>query len=574
MTIFHSNSQPLPPVPDSLTVPQFILDTEVKTTDPRAPTKIPCFIEELTGRKIYLDELRSKTEYFARGIKAKWNIGEGSVVSIFSPNHIDYPFCIWGVHRLGGIVAPMSFALGASELVHQLKLVETNVIISHIEGLPVVLKAAASVGILPSQILVLGAPNHPQFPSVDDILRAGKIAPGYVEQKMNPGEGKTKIAFFNFSSGTTGLPKAVAISHFNLICNVLQFTAHNRIHEDYAPWEERRFRPGDVCTGVVPFFHIYGLVVNIHLVIYSKMTAVLAEKFDFAQMVDSIKRYQITHLWIAPPQAVLFCKHPAMANADISSIRFCMVAGAPVSSELSEQFVQVMPNIHFGQAYGMTETCAAVSMFPLEPRVGTMGSAGQSTLVSGTIGKVVKSDGSLAKAGEAGELWVKGGQNTLGYYKNEKATKEDFIDGWVRTGDHVLFEPNGDLFIVDRIKEFLKVKGLQVAPAELEGHLLDHPNIADAAIIGVPDDYAGELPRAYVALHAELSEKVQRDKQLEAKVRTSIFKHVADAKARYKWLEGGIVFVDAVPKTPSGKILRRMFRDQLAAESKKVKANL
>ncbi|OBZ76378.1 4-coumarate--CoA ligase-like 3 [Grifola frondosa] len=185
-------------------------------------------------------------------------------------------------------------------------------------------------------------------------------------------------------------------------------------------------------------------------------------------------------------------------------------------------------------------------MFPVSQKIGTLGSAGQ--LVSGTIAKVVKADGSLAGVGEPGELFITGPQITLGYYGNDEATRETYIDGWLRTGDEVLFHENGDIFVVDRIKELIKVKGFQVAPSELEGHLIGHPDVVDVAVVGAPDDYSGEVPLAYVVLKPDTAKAIQENTSLAADVRTSIFKHVADVKSKYKWLAGGVEFIDGYPE--------------------------
>ncbi|KAK7434667.1 hypothetical protein VKT23_020075 [Stygiomarasmius scandens] len=230
--------------------------------------------------------------------------------------------------------------------------------------------------------------------------------------------------------------------------------------------------------------------------------------------------------------------------------------------------LKIFPNVHLGQGYGMTESCGTISMFPLSQKIGTLGSGGQ--LLPGTSAKVVKEDGSLAKIGEIGELWVKGDQIALGYYGDENATRETFVDGWLRTGDQVLFKSNGDIFILERIKELLKVKGLQVAPAELEGHLLVHPQVSDAAVIGIPDEYHGELPLAFVVLQPETALAMKGDKSgtCAEQMRKSIFKasHVSNVKSKHKWLTGGILFTDVIPRNPSGKILRRVLRERVKAK--------
>jgi len=200
-------------------------------------------------------------------------------------------------------------------------------------------------------------------------------------------------------------------------------------------------------------------------------------------------------------------------------------------------------------------------MVPLSQKTGTLGSAGQ--LIPGVRARVVKVDRTLAKIGESGELYIKTPSLALRYKDNEKATAETFIgDGWIRTGDAVVIDKNNDMFIVDRLKEILKVRGFQVAPAELEGHLLQHPDVADTCVVGVPDDYAGEVPLAYVVLSADAAKRALQSQAEAAKIKATISKHVADHKAPYKRLAGGIEFIDAIPKNPSGKLLRRTLRDK------------
>ncbi|KAF8634286.1 hypothetical protein AX17_004241 [Amanita inopinata Kibby_2008] len=576
MTIFHSTAAPLIQPPDSLTIPEFFLDGKQRhPTEPPVEKEVPCLIDESNGRRIYLAELRARTDYLARALRQKWGVKDGDIVTLISPNHIDYPVCAWATHRLGGVIAATSPSLTKDELVYQLEYAKPAIIISSIESLDTTLRAAASLNIAKTRIILLGADKKPvpgPFKTIEGLIKEGNSLSPVSGTALKSGDAKNKLAFLCFSSGTTGKPKAVSISHYNVICNVLQVATFTRTNEAYTSWENRRHKPGDVCTGVLPLYHIYGLVVNLHFMIYVKTTIVVSQKFDFVKMLQSIKDYRISHLLIVPPQAVLFCKHPAAEKADFSSVRYCMVAGAPVTAELVKQLLERLPDIQLGQGYGMTETCAAVTMFPVTQKVGTLGSAGQ--LVSGTVAKVVKGDGTLAKVGESGELHVQGGQVSPGYFQNDEATRETFVDGWIRTGDEVVFYPNGDLFIVDRIKELIKVKGFQVAPAELEGHLLEHPDIADAGVIGIHDDYSGEVPFAFVVLQPSVAKLVKRDKDMAARVRDNIFTHVSTAKSKHKWLTGGIEFIDVLPKSPSGKILRRILRDMAARMVRSTPAKL
>ncbi|KAM6501711.1 phenylacetyl-CoA ligase [Amanita muscaria] len=567
---------PLVPFPDNLTIPQFFLDGRVShPTEPIVAKDIPCMIDESNGRRIYLSELRTRTDYLARTLKWKWKLDDGSIVALISPNHIDYAVCCWAVHRVGGSVALVNPSLTEAEIAYHFQLAKPALVISFVEVYDLVLKAASNVNISKTNIVVLdndGNATSSTVPTIAKLIDEGMAIPPIEDTALAPREARIKMAFLCFSSGTTGKPKAVVISHYNIICNVLQCATFLRVNDPSLPKEQIRHRPGDVCTGVLPLYHIYGIISGLHFAIHTKATIVLAQKFDFGTMLASIRQYRISHLLIVPPMAVLISKHPAAEKADLSSVKFCLIGGAPVSAELSKQLLARIPDIQLLQAYGMTESCGGVSLTPTNQKAGTLGSGGQ--LLSGTTARVVKPDGTLAKIGEPGELYVHGGQVTLGYYQNPTATRETFLEGgWIRTGDEVIFKENGDLFIIDRLKELIKVKASQVAPAELEGHLLEHPDVADVGVIGVPDDYSGELPFAYVVLQPQLVEVVKKDAKLAAQIKERLFKHVSSAKSKEKWLAGGIGFIDVVPKSQSGKILRRFLREK-AGESLRTRTKL
>ncbi|KAJ4476274.1 phenylacetyl-CoA ligase [Lentinula lateritia] len=555
-------------VPSNLSVPRFLLDGYCHTTRPERPKAIPCLIDDTTGEKVFIEELRARTQYLASALNVNWNLKEGEIVAIMSFNHINFPPCVWATHRLGGIVATLSPSLSVGELVHHLNIARPTLLFVHSDCFTTAYQAASAILLPLSKIVVLDGSTsvfepsqlHP-YRSFDSLIKQGSLLPPVIEKPFKDGEAKTRIAFLAPSSGTTGVQKAVAISHFNVISIVMQVAIFNRIGETYTQWEDQRFRPGDICCGFLPLYHIYGLVYNLHFMLYAGMSLVLAPKFHFESFLKSIERYRMTHLTIVPPQAVLLCKHPAAKNYSLSSVRYCIVAAAPLSASLTRGLLRALPNVvHLGQGYGMTETCGTVSMFPLSQNVGTLGSGGQ--LLPGTLAKVVREDGTIAQVGDVGELYVQGGQVALGYYGDERATKETFVDGWLRTGDQVFFKENGDIFIVERIKELIKVKGLQVAPAELEGHLLMHPSIADAAVIGIPDEYAGEVPMAFVVLQPGAATLVEHDSNYATELQSSIFQHVVDAKSKHNWLKGGIRFTDVIPRNASGKILRRILREK------------
>jgi len=318
---------------------------------------------------------------------------------------------------------------------------------------------------------------------------------------------------------------------------------------------------------LLPFYHIYGLVVVMHFAIFYGMSLVVIPKFNFVDMLKSIERHRINYIPIVPPIVVLLCKHPAVQDYDLSSLRAMKSGAAPLSAEIIRRLSEVLPNMSIGQSYGMTETCTTVTFPQLEQKIGTPGSAGR--LLPGIVARVIDPNGKLLGYNQPGQLVVRSPANALRYLNNEQATKETFVDGWIYTGDEVIINEDAELFVVDRIKELLKVRGFQVAPAELEGHLLDHPDVTDVCVVGLQDDYSGELPLAFVVPSPAALERMTKDPAEAAKVKAAIVKHVADAKANYKHLAGGVEFIDAIPKNPSGKLLRRFLRDR----AKEMRAN-
>ncbi|KAJ7621245.1 phenylacetyl-CoA ligase [Roridomyces roridus] len=547
----------LVPPPDNLSVAQFLLDgLDNHVTRAQRSASTPCLIDDDSGQRVYLEELRTRTGKIATAMNFYWKLD-----SCISPPGPDYGPCAWATHRLGGIVATLGPMLTADEITHQLRIARPSIIFVHSECLASVLPAAGLVGLHPSRIILIdgigsSSPGPHGLKNLDALIQEADSLPRFNERILAAGEAKNTIAFLAPSSGTTGTQKAVMISHYNVISIVIQMATSSRLNEPYAPLEERRFRPGDICYGL----HIISL--SLTAIDSSQLTLVLTPKFNFEKFLASIEKYRITHLTL----------EPIVKNYDLSSIRMCLVAAAPLSASLTQELLQILPNIHLGQGYGLTETCGATSIASstYSQKIGTLGSVGQ--LLPGTLAKVVKPDGTLANETETGELYIKGGQVALGYYGNEEATRETFINGWLKTGDQVYFK-DGDIFVVERLKELIKVKGFQVPPAELEGHLLTHPKIADAAVIGVPDDYSGELPMAFIVLKPEVAAAL-KDERLEKQLREDIFKHVASAKSKHKWLTGGIQFISAIPRNPSGKILRRLLRNQTSQDTKSIHARL
>ncbi|KAJ7105403.1 phenylacetyl-CoA ligase [Mycena crocata] len=561
MPDFSSNLT-LPPIPDDLTLEQFILGDASATSGgnrPLRPESAAWLVSDRTNQKMYLKEIRERTAGLASSLHSQLGIVENNVVLIFSSNHIDYPIIVWAVHRLRAVVSPCNPSSTVPELTHQLSQTRPSLVIAHSDVIDVALRSAYEAGIPLERVIVLeGEGEYPRWlPTIAHLTAQGLHTPLSLGRKLGPGEGRSKIAFLCASSGTTGKPKIVAISHFAALANVLQMATHNKVNEGYTSWKERRYRPGDVCLAVLPFYHIYGLIVAIHFVLFSGMTIVVVPKFNFKEMLESIVRHKINQLMLVPPQVALLCKEPIVKNYDLSAVQAVLCAGAPLSEGLNQKLINLLPNAHIGQAYGQTESTGTVAMSSIRLKRGFNGGE----LVPGVVARVVRSDGTLAGYDEPGELLLKTPATASGYFGNEEATTETFVDGWLRTGDLVSINRDNEVIYVDRLKEIMKVRGFQVAPAELEGCLLGHKMVADVCVVGIPDSYSGEVPLAFVVPTAATSATIQTDPDAASQIKTAMMEYVAKLKSPYKHIRR-IEFVDEIPKNPSGKILRRILRER------------
>ncbi|XP_006454976.1 putative acyl-CoA synthetase [Agaricus bisporus var. bisporus H97] len=550
--------EPEPYIPDHLTLPQFMWDTSAVARPHRGP-EIPYFIEEATGRKIFEEEASPSATYaLAKALRLKWDIGKDAVVCVFSPNDVDYAVLIWAIHLLGAIVTPGNPFYTAEELAHQIKLTKASLVIAHPVCQETVFKVVKENVIPESRVVILRDPIFDHIPTLSSLMSLGDSSKEvFEERRLSKGEARKALAFLSLSSGTTGPPKAVAITHFAVLANLLQMSAHCRIND--SSWPNKLISLGDVGLGVLPFFHIYGLVVLLHFQLFCGASILVVPKFDFRRFLQNIDKYRVSILLLVPPQIVLLCKQEAVKKYDFSHVKLCMSGAAPLSGELCASLKQIFPNATIGQSYGLTETVATVSFLRPDTKDIPVGSCGR--LAPGIRARVIKPDGTMAGEGEEGELLVTGPAMALGYLDNEAATNQTFVDSWVHTGDVVIIR-NNEVYVVDRVKEVLKVKGFQVTPAELEGHLLLHSDIVDSCVVGIKDDYSGELPFAYVVLRPTSAERIKGNPAAAQELKKLIFKHVADSKVRYKWLTGGIEFLDAIPKNPTGKILRRVLREK------------
>jgi acyl-CoA synthetase (AMP-forming)/AMP-acid ligase II len=353
---------------------------------------------------------------------------------------------------------------------------------------------------------------------ISPLLTEREAAPLYAITRADVG-----IALLLCSSGTTGLPKVVQLSHRAAITSICQFASVFPYHE------------GDRVLGLAPFFHIMGLSCVLLHALSSGATVVTMPRFDLDDMLRTIDEHRIAHVLAPPPVLTALAHHPAVDSYDLSSLRVVACGGAAATAELERAAADRLGCL-VGQGYGMTEAGPMIASPQIEPPVIRHGSVGR--VMPGTEVQLVD-----------GEVWVRGPHLMSGYLDDPDATAATIdADGWLHTGDTGRFDDDGFLYLGDRIKELIKVKGFQVAPAELEGLLRMHPAVADVAVVGVPDDESGERPVAFVVARGELDRDV-------------VMAYVAEQVAPYKQLRE-IELVDALPRSPTGKLLRRVLLAQ------------
>jgi acyl-CoA synthetase (AMP-forming)/AMP-acid ligase II len=376
------------------------------------------------------------------------------------------------------------------------------------------------------QICVIG--------EVDGISSLSKFYGAPLEQQVVIDLDRHSVVL-PYSSGTTGLPKGVCLSHRNLVINVDQIAT------------AAEFQQGETAAAFLPFFHIYGMTVMMNMHLACGGLLVTMPRFDLDLFLRLCQNHKSRRMWIVPPVALALAKHPLVDEFDLSQIDQVFSGAAPMGRELSDA-VATRLNCEMLQGFGMTELSPVSHVTPISgPRSGSSGLA-----VPNTQCRIVNPEtGEGIAPGGEGELWIKGPQVMIGYLNNEKATQDTLThDGWLKTGDVAIIDQDGYMFIVDRLKELIKYKGFQVAPAELEAILVAHPNIQDAAVIGKPDDEAGEVPIAFVITIEPAPNEAQ------------IKQYIATTLAHYKKIHQ-VHFVNEIPKSPSGKILRRLLRQRL-----------
>ncbi len=515
------------PLPDvhvpEVPLPEYLFEHAAQWSDKAA------LIDGPSDRTITYAQLTTAVDAVAAGLAAR-GFTKGDVFAIYSPNIPEYAVAFLGVARAGGISTTINPLYTTSDLRHQLSDAGARYLVTIPEFLE---KARGSVeGTSVEEVFVFGeAEGASPFATL-----MGTGAPPTLD--TNP---RDDLIALPYSSGTTGLPKGVMLTHHNLVSNLAQTIAVETL--------SRR----EVLIGILPFYHIYGLVVVMCGALRVGATLITMPRFDLEQFLSLVQHHGVTTGYLVPPIVLALAKHPVVDQYDLSTLTNVFSGAAPLAESVATTCA-TRNNVVVRQGYGLTETSPVTNANPrhLEVKVTSVGPA-----VPNTEFRIVDvATGEDAPTGDLGEIWIRGPQVMKGYLGNPDATRTMIDnDGWLHSGDIGRADDDGYLYVVDRLKELIKYKGLQVAPAELEAILQSHPAVADVAVIPSPDEEAGEVPKAFVVVKPDASVAAE---ELMAYVAARVSPH-----KKIRRLE----FIDAIPKVPSGKILRRQLVERERAAS-------
>jgi acyl-CoA synthetase (AMP-forming)/AMP-acid ligase II len=511
----YTSPHPDVEIPDEA-LPSFVMEPFADRADQ------PALVDGPSGRTLTYGELSDAIVQCAAGLHAR-GFQAGDVFAIYSPNLPEYAIAFYGAAMAGGTVTTLNPLYTADEAAHQLEDAGATFLLTVEPFLDKAKAAAEDAGI--DEVFVFGeADGATPF----QVLLQHRHDPPDVF--IEPAE---DLVALPYSSGTTGLPKGVMLTHRNIVANISQCVPIEGIQE------------GEVTMGILPFYHIYGMTVILSMALRQGATIVTMPKFEMSDFCQLVEQHGVESGYLVPPIILGLAKQPVVEEYDLSSLDYITSGAAPLGEDVAQACADRL-GCMVKQGYGMTESSPVTHLTARDETDVPVDSVGH--VVPNTEFRVVDVDGaSDVEPGERGELWVRGPQVMKGYHNRPGATDATVdAEGWLHTGDVARVDDDHCVYIVDRVKELIKYKGYQVAPAELESVLLAHDDIVDAAVIPSPDEEAGEVPKAFCVRTPSA-----RDLTAEA-----VMDDVADQVAPYKKIRR-LEFVKEIPKTASGKILRR-----------------
>jgi acyl-CoA synthetase (AMP-forming)/AMP-acid ligase II len=484
-------------------------------------------VDSVTERALTYGDLASSIRRTANGL-LKHGFHKGDVGAICSSNIPEYAVAFHAIASSGGIVTTVNPLCTEVELAHQLNDSDARYLITAKEILEKGLVAASKSKV--KEIFVFGEENG-AIP-FDSLCQGDDSEPDVTIDPVKD------LVALPYSSGTSGRSKGVMLTHFNLVANICQLRG---VRDFYQVSEE------DTLIGILPFYHIYGLMILLNYSLYTGARVVTMQRFENDQFLSILQDYSVTMAYVVPPIVLMLAKDPRVDTYDLTKLRLVNSGGGPLGKGLATAASERL-GCPVVQGYGLTETSPVTHCGLETPGKFKPDSIGP--CIPKTEAKVIAEEtGSELQPGEKGEIWIRGPQVMKGYLNQPEATAQAIDrDGWLRTGDIGFADGEGFFYIVDRLKELIKYKGHQVPPSELEELLIAHPSISDAAVVGSPDEEAGEIPKAFIVVKDQISED---------EIKTYVAERVAPHK-KVRLVE----FIDEIPKGPSGKILRRLLRDR------------
>ncbi|KAK7252536.1 hypothetical protein RIF29_36544 [Crotalaria pallida] len=500
---------------------------------------VSALVDSSSGFSIPYSKLQPLLKSMASGLN-KIGVKQGDIVLILLPNSIYYPIVLFAVLYLGAVVTPMNPLSSVSEIHKQINDCAVSLVFTVIENVKKLEPLGIPIITVPENDKGL---NHDCFSVFLNLIYGGDFDFHY-----RPVIKQEDTAAILYSSGTTGVSKGVVLTHKNLVSMVELFVR-------FEASQYQRACSDNVILAVLPMFHVYGLSLFALGMLSLGSTVVVMRKFETDEVISAIDKYKVTHFPIVPPIITALTKRvKGIHGSKLQSLIQVSCGAAPLSGKVIDDFVETFPHVDLIQGYGMTESTA----------VGTRGFNTEKFRSYYSIGllapnmeaKVVDwNSGEFLPPGSSGELWLRGPSIMRGYLNNEEATMSTIDkDGWLHTGDVVYFDQDGYLYMSDRLKDIIKYNGFQIAPADLEAVLILHPEVADAAVMGAHDEETGEVPVAFV---------VRKDGSVISP--KQLMDYVAKQVAPYKKVRK-VVFTDKIPRSPTGKILRRLLRNFLTSK--------
>ncbi|XP_075657342.1 4-coumarate--CoA ligase-like 9 isoform X1 [Castanea sativa] len=522
--IYHSlrPTTPLPPLTTPLSITDYLFPHLNSSPPPPTTTTAAAaaLIDSTTRRRISFPDFARRIQTLTSSLQNRLHLSKGDTAFILSPNSLHIPILHFSLISLGVVVSPSNPSSTKPEISRQIHLSKPVIAFATSE-------TAAKIPSLRYGTVLLDSPEF------ESLMTRPTTGDNNNKQRVTVNQSDT--ATILYSSGTTGRVKGVELTHRNWISVMAGVFAARELRSSPAV---------TLCT--VPFFHVYGMGLFMReLAMGHSVVVSTGPRFDLTAVMRAIEEFRVTHVALAPPVAVAMTKGNVMDGYDLRSLEVVACGGASLQRSVIVKFTERFPNLQFAQAYGLTESTGRVFGTVGLKECGVVGATGK--LFSNSEAKIVDPDTGIALPPMMpGELWLRGSSIMKGYVGDAAATAEILgLDGWLRTGDLCYFDNEGFLFFLERIKELIKYKGYQVAPAELEYLLHSHPDVADVAVAPYPDEEVGQLPMAFI---------VRRNGSTIDE--PQIMDFVAKQVAPYKRIRR-VMFVDMIPKNAPGKVLRK-----------------